>query len=61
MKEVSGGGKVHGLCTLLHGIGEVDWEDIANSGKNVLVGEVERGLIGRVGKEGYAGIGQYVR
>ena len=49
----SGEGKVHGLCTLLHSIGRVDWKDVANSGNNVLGGEgADVGLLGVVGKKG---------
>ena len=47
------GGNVQGLGNLLHIIGGVDWEDMANSGKNVLGGEgADVGLLGVVGKKG---------
>ena len=47
------GGKVQGLCTLLHGIGGVNGEGMANSGNNVLGGEgADVGLLGVVGKKG---------
>ena len=43
---------------MLHSIGRVDWEDMANSGKNVLGGEgADVGLLGGVGKKGMLELG----
>ena len=54
MREEEGGGTGSLLfCTLLHSIGGIDWEDMANSGNNGLGCKcADVGLLGMVGKKG---------
>ena len=46
-----------GICSLLHNIGGVDWEDMANSGKMFKGEGADVGLLCVVGKNGMLELG----